>query len=112
MPLTREQILARKTGTETEVYQIGDNTDDVVTIRGLTRDEALKVRDADTLADKDNVLISLGLVEPAMTPADVGVWAKTENAGVMAGLSERIGELSGMSEGAGKSRVPRSRKRS
>lgn len=109
MPLTREQILARKTGTETEPFTLPDGG--VVIIRGLTRNEALKVRDADTLADKDNVLISLGLVDPQLSVDDVAVWAENEPAGTMADLSQRIGEISGMSEGAGKSGVPRPRKR-
>lgn len=107
--LTREQILARKIGGKTEEWPIGD--DGVVIIRGLTRDEALAVREADTLADKDNLLISLGMVDPKMTPEDVAAWALDDEAGVLAGISTRIGELSGMAEGAGKSGVPRPRKR-
>ncbi len=108
MALTREQILARKVAGKTEIYPIDDGE---VVIRGLTRNEALEVREAETLADKDNLLISLGLVEPTMSPEDVAAWAESDEAGVLAGLSERIGVLSGMSEGAGKSRVPRARRR-
>jgi hypothetical protein len=109
MALTREQILARKVAGRTEVYPVDDGE---VVIRGLTRNEALAVREADTLADKDNLLISLGLVDPVLSPEDVAAWAENDEAGVLAGISTRIGELSGMGEGAGKSRVPRARKRS
>lgn len=112
MALTREQILSRKVAGKTEQYALGDGDGSYVVIRGLTRNEALAVREAETLADKDNLLISLGLVEPQMTPEDVAAWAESDEAGVLAGISTRIGELSGMSEGAGKSRVPRARKRS
>lgn len=110
MVLSRDEILARKGGVKTEQFDIpGVGT---VVIRGLTRNEALQVRDAETTADKDNTLISHGLVEPKMSVDDVAAWADNESAGVMAALSERIGELSGMTEGAGKSRVPRTRRRS
>lgn len=109
MALTRDEILARKkTGRTTERFPIGDGE---VIIRGLTRDEALQVRGAETLAEKDNVLISCGLVDPEMTPADVAEWAAEEDAGLLGALSQRIGELSGLVEGAGKSRVSRPGKR-
>ena len=109
MPLTREQILARKVAGKTETFELGDGH---VVIRGLTRNEALMVREAETLADKDNLVISLGLVDPVMSPEDVAAWGESDDAGTLSAISERIGELSGMSEGAGKSRVSRARRRS
>lgn len=104
--LTREEILARKQAGRTEVYALADGTGEVE-IRGLTRDETLVLRDAETLAEKDNILIHFGLVNPAMTIAEVAEWAAGETAGTLSALSQRIGEISGMSEGAGKSGVPR-----
>jgi hypothetical protein len=108
--LSRDEILNRKKAGKTEKYALSDGSG-TVEIRGLTRDQALEVGDADTLADKDNTLISLGLVNPAMSLADVAAWAADESAGVLSGLSQRIAELSGMTEGAGKSGVPRARRR-
>jgi hypothetical protein len=111
MALTRDEILARKTGGKTEEYKLSDGSG-TVTIRGLTRNEAIRIRDAGgDLGERDNLLISLGLVDPAMTPEDVAAWGETAGEFiVMTELSEAIGRLSGMVEGAGKSRVPRTRK--
>lgn len=108
--LSRDEILNRKKAGKTETYPLSDGSGDVE-IRGLTRDEALQIAEAGSLAEKDNLLICLGLVNPAMSLADVAAWAGDESAGVLSGLSQRIAELSGMSEGAGKSGVPRPRRR-
>lgn len=110
MPLTREQILARKTSGHTEVFTY--DGEEIAIIRGLTRNEALRCRELPTVEEQDNLLISLGMVDPTMTAEDVSVWADSDNAGLLSAISSRIGELSKMSEGAGKSRVPRARKRS
>lgn len=112
MALTREQILARKVAGNTEEHKIGD---DVVIIRGLTRDESLSMRQASESGDlgaADNLLIHYGLVEPEMSVDDVAAWAAADDAGTLVDLSQAIARLSGMSEGAGKSRVPRAGKRS
>jgi hypothetical protein len=107
--LTREQILARKVAGHTESFKIGDGE---VIIRGLTRNEALLVRAGDNAGEMDNLMISLGMVDPVMTPEDVDAWGEVGDAGTMIRLSNRISELSGMVEGAGKSGVPRARRRS
>lgn len=110
--LTREEILARKTEGHTEAYDLSDGSG-TVTIRGLSRNEALKVRDAGTIAKGEDLLVSFGLVDPAMSPDDVAAWGDVEGQFmVITDLSEAIGRLSGMREGAGKSGVPRARKRS
>jgi hypothetical protein len=113
MALTRDEIMARKTGVKTEEYKLSDGSGTVI-IRGLTRNEAIQIREAPgALGDRDNLLISLGLVDPAMTPEDVAAWGETPGEFVvMTDLSEAIGVLSGMTEAAGKSRVPATRKRS
>lgn len=113
MALTREQILARKKAGTTLEYKLSDGSGTVI-IRGLTRNEAVRIRESrDELNARDDLLISLGLVDPAMSPQDVAAWGEIEGQFVvMTDLSEAIGELSGMTEGAGKSRVSRARKRS
>jgi hypothetical protein len=109
--LSREEILARKvTGLPTETYTI-DGVGDVV-IRGLTRNEGLAVQKCEDTEDRDNLVISAGLVEPRMSVDDVAEWAANEQAGCMTKLSNRIAELSGMVEGAGKSGVSRARRKS
>lgn len=112
MALTREQILARKTAGNTQEYKLSDGSGTVL-IRGLTRNEAVRIRDTEGgLITRDDLLISLGLVDPAMSPEDVAAWGEIEGQFVvMTDLSEAIGALSGMTQGAGKSRVSRPRKR-
>jgi hypothetical protein len=110
MALTREQILARKTAGKTEEYPLSDGSG-TVTIRGLSRNEALQVRDAGGIGKGEDLLVSFGLVDPPMSPEDVAEWGEAEgDFMVITGLSEAIGRLSGMVEGAGKSRVSRARK--
>lgn len=109
MALTREQILARKVAGNTEAFPIDG---DEVIIRGLTRNEALQLRGMSSVGDMDNLMISMAMVEPTMTPEDVAAWGDAGAAGTLIQLSLRISELSGIQEGAGKSGVPRTRKRS
>ena len=97
MALTREQILARKTGRG--VVKLADGE---VHIRALTRDEALAVRDLDTVAEQDNFIISTGLVEPQLSVEDVAAWAASDDAGELSKVSEGIAELSGMTAKSGK----------
>jgi hypothetical protein len=52
------------------------------------------------------------LVDPEMTEDDVRAWGETDDTGTLEVVSYRIGQLSRMVEGAGKSRVSRARKRS
>jgi hypothetical protein len=109
--LTRDEILARKVHGNTEQFALGDGDGGYVVIRGLTRNEALQVREGKTTGDMDNLMISLGMVDPVMSPEDVAAWGEVGDAGTMIRLSNRISELSGMVEGAGKSGVPSARKR-
>jgi hypothetical protein len=107
--LTREEILARKTGQEVITLPGGGQ----VKVRGLTRDEALAVRDRDTVGAKDNFVIATGLVDPALTEDDVAAWAATGDVGDMTTISEAISRLSGMMPGQAKDAtksVPRRRK--
>lgn len=106
--LTRDQILARKMGHD--LVQIGDDPDDVVKVRGLNREESIAVGQIDDHVERDRFLISAGLVDPPMTMEDVAAWGAQDGGGPGSALekvSRRIGELSGMVEGAGKSGVPR-----
>lgn len=96
--LTRDQILARKTGRGTVTLSDGGT----VAIRALTRDEALAVRDLPSVADQDNFIIATGLVNPAMSVDDVAAWAANDAAGDLAAVSEGIAELSGMTAKSGK----------
>lgn len=96
--LTREQILARKTGRGTVTLSDGGK----VAIRALTRDEALQVREVGKLRDGDNLLISLGMVDPQLTPEDVAAWGASDAAGDLVTVSNEISALSKMTPAAGK----------
>ena len=101
-----------RTGGQQEVTLPSDGS--TVLIRGLTRDEILDAQDRfpGSTAGRDNACISAGLVDPAMTEEDVAQWAASAPAGDLTHISEEIQTLSGLREGAGKSRVSRPRKRS
>lgn len=101
MTLTREQILARKTGRGKATLPDGST----VGIRALTRDECLEMQELKTLADKDTFIIAVGMTDPVMSIEDVAAWAAAGDAGDLVAVSNAISVLSGLAEGAGKSRV-------
>jgi hypothetical protein len=99
--LTREQILARKTGRGKATLPDGST----VAIRALTRDEVLEMQKLADLGERDNFIIASGMTEPKLTAGDVAVWAAEADAGDLVAVSEAIAELSGLRQGAGKSGV-------
>lgn len=99
--LTRAEILARKTGHGKATLPDGSE----VAIRALTRDEVLEMQALEKLGDKDNFIIATGMTNPAMTIEDVAAWAAAGDAGDLVAVSEAVAVLSGIREGAGKSRV-------
>lgn len=96
---TRDEILNRKIGHGTvDVPGLG-----TFTIRPLSRNEAMRVHRCDTEQEGENLLVSLGLVEPAMTVDDVEQWAAMDgSAGDLQALSIAIGTISGMMTTSGK----------
>jgi hypothetical protein len=100
--LTREEILARKTGKGVATLPDGST----VEVRALTRNEVLAAQDAPTLAMKDNMIIAAGMTNPKLSVDEVSRWAETADAGDLVAVSDRIAELSGLKQGAGKSGVP------
>ncbi len=75
------------------------------TIRAVTRAQALQVQQIGQSGDvsgSENLLISLGLVEPALTPEQVAAWAEAAPAGELQAISVAIGTISGMHASAGK----------
>lgn len=96
--LTREQILARKTGRGTVTLSDGGT----VSIKALTRNEALQVRAAESIREGDNLLISFGMVEPTMRPEDVDAWGDNDAAGDLVRVSNEISALSNMATTSGK----------
>lgn len=94
---TKAKLLARRLGTTTVPTEVGD-----LVVRGLNRDEGRRVAEQTTLADRDRLMLSLGLVEPAMTPDEVDEWASAAPAGELEDVSRAIAGLSKMLDGDAK----------
>lgn len=102
--LTREQILARKTGKGVATLPDGST----VGIRALTRDEVLESqRTAKTEVERDNMLVAAAMTDPKMSVEDVAAWGAAGAAGDVVAVSEAVQVLSGLKEGAGKSGAAR-----
>lgn len=99
--LTREQILARKTGRGKATLPDGST----VGIRALTRDEVLQAQELDDVGDRDTFMVHLGMTDPQLSLDEVALWAASADAGDLVAISDAIAELSGLKPGAGKSGV-------
>lgn len=106
--LTREQILARKLGGGT-TFDLPDGSGSVV-LRGLTMQEGVLLSEASGAA-RTHLMLHFGMVSPALTVEEAGQWAEQDSVGVLTDVADKINELSGMGEGAGKSGPPRPRRR-
>lgn len=73
-----------------------------VRIRGLNRVEAMHVQAANGPEATERRIMSLGMVDPTLTEAEVGQWQKASAAGEIEAVSTKIAELSGMLPGADK----------
>lgn len=107
--LTKEQILARRLGRD--IVEIDDDGG-TVEVRGLNRRESVEAGNYEDKVERDAFIIATGLVNPVMSMDEVLAWGTKDDGGTLEKVSLRIGELSRMVEGAGKSRVSRARKRS
>lgn len=93
-----KELLFKPRLPEADVEIAGVGT---VRVRGLSRAEGLMVQNLKGLALERKVL-SLGLVDPELTEAEVGKWQEASTAGELEPVSQRIAELSGMVEAADK----------
>lgn len=99
--LSREEILARKTGRKT--VQLPDGGE--VSIRALTRDEVYKAEEQKSRGDRDNFIVSKALLDPKLSAEDVAAWGENGAAGDITVILEAVAELSGLKQGADKSSV-------
>ena len=91
--LTREQILARKTGKGIATLPDGST----VAIRGLTRDEVMEFNESGRPArERDNYVVSTGMTGPKLSEEDVAAWGASGNAGDLVVVSAEIAALSGL----------------
>lgn len=104
--LTRADILARKLGRR--VVELADAG--TVEIRGLSHEEVTLGNKFTDINERTAYMVSRGLVDPELSFDDVVEWSQQGAAGDIVQLAEAIGELSGLSEGAGKSGVQAARR--
>jgi len=103
MTVSKEQ-LAKPRLEEAEVEIPGVGT---VRVRALSRGEIFrmqKVATKDTGA-RERLILSLGMLEPAMTEIDVQNWQEAAPAGELDGPVDKIRKLSGLEEKAEKEAV-------
>jgi hypothetical protein len=109
--LTRDEILAKKVDSAKPVT-VELPSGGTVAVRPLTRNEVLRAGEASgTTAERDDLIVSMGMVDPVMSADDVHAWGEAGAAGDLVAISDAIGEISGLKQGAGKSGVARPRKR-
>lgn len=76
-----------------------------VHVRALNRLDAIKVQAEKSIPAAERLIVSLGMTNPKMTPAEVGRWQRNSPAGEVGRVSDRIAIISGMVEGAAKDRT-------
>lgn len=100
----KARLLAKRAETESgmpeaDVEIPGMGT---VRVRALTRLEAIHAQKASGVVEMDRRIIALGMVDPAMTEADVADWTRVAPAGELDPVANKITELSGIQTNAGK----------
>lgn len=71
-------------------------------VRGLSQAEAHMVEQTKGSEARERCILSLGLVDPVLTEAEVGQWQNARPAGEVTKVALKVAELSGMLEGQGK----------
>jgi len=100
--IDKAALLARRISKgEHEIEGVG-----TVSIRGLSRQEVLDLQKLDGVAAVDRRMVSLAMVDPALTEADVAEWQSNSCPLEIERLTEAIRDLSGLGAGASKSGVP------
>lgn len=78
-----------------------------VTVRGLSRAEMILVFDLEgKRLQQEQRALSFGMVDPAMTEADVAAWQDAASSDEIDRVARKINELSGIGREASKSVVP------
>jgi hypothetical protein len=77
-----------------------------IRFRALSNGEAIRVSEVAATKNRQALILSLGLVEPALTVGEAHIWMQSAPAGEVDAVSKKIAAMSGMLEGAGKSGLP------
>lgn len=105
MSLSTERLMTRKAQYNTAPVSLGDDDDDFVIVRGLSRGEVELAEDMKS-GTRDRLFVRLAMVEPKLTSAEVDQWFADCPAGDTVAVLQKIAELSKLVEGARKSGVP------
>lgn len=82
-----------------------ETTAGTIRVRGLNRAEAMIVAPLKGI-DLERKALAFGMVDPALTEAEVTQWQKAAPAGELQSVAMVIQRLSGLAEGADKSDLP------
>jgi len=101
--LTRDEILARRTGSDVVTFSDGTT----VKVRGLTRKEAAAMREFEEehpgdLIGLEALAISQGMTEPELSHTDAVEWLGQDAHGEIQRVVNAIQTLSGQAEGQSK----------
>lgn len=104
MTVSKGDLLKARFGIEdVEIPGVG-----TVKVRALTRGEALQVQGQEMgIAEMEQKLIALAMVEPKLTEAEVKEWQDNSTAGEIQVVTEVIVRLSGMEQSAPKEAMKR-----
>lgn len=95
--MERDQLLSRRLPEEAHVIP-GVGT---IRVRGLSHLEALRVSALDGL-ERSKLILSLGLVEPAINDEEAGRWCRSAPSGEIEAVTNVVAVLSGMATAAAK----------
>lgn len=101
MSVSKEQLLKSRVKEDTVTLPgIGD-----VRVRGMNREEALEIRDAEGTAQIERLMLARGMVDPPLTEEEALEWQRNSDAIEIDAVTTKIAELSGMTSGAAKAAV-------
>lgn len=83
-----------------------------VRIRGLTRDEAIKIADTKGSGEREKRMVTWAMVEPELTYQQVEAWFRKASAGDLQFLTAEIAKQSGLTDEAEKESFARFREES
>jgi len=92
-----ELLKPRCPSEEYEIPGVG-----TITVRGLTRLEAINMQGMKGVATQERFMLVCGLVDPILTEADAAAWQRNSPAGELEPVTNLITRLSGMGPGADK----------
>ena len=71
-----------------------------IRVRALSRAEGMRIKDMKGTEATERLILAMGMVDPALTEAEVGQWMKAAPAAEIEPVSLKIAELSGLLDGS------------